>query len=95
MFSKLKHIQELRSQANQIKKALAESSVEGSGAGGKVIMIMDGNQDVQSVAIDPSLLTDQKRVEQGVREATNDAIKKAQRVMAQKMQSMGNIPGLS
>lgn len=95
MFSKLKHIQELRSQANQIKKALAESSVEGNGAGGKVIMIMDGNQDVQSVAIDPSLLTDQARVEQGVREATNDAIKKAQRVMAQKMQSMGNIPGLS
>jgi len=36
------------------------------------------------------------KLETGVKEATNDAIKKAQKVMAQKMQDMGglNIPGL-
>ena len=40
MFNKLKQIQELKSQANQIKKALAEETVEGAGGWGQVKIIM-------------------------------------------------------
>ncbi|MEI6288128.1 MAG: YbaB/EbfC family nucleoid-associated protein [bacterium] len=95
MFSKLKQIQELKTQANQIKKALAEESVEGQGGWGKVKITMDGNQEVKKVIIDPELLNNKEKLESAVAEAVNDSIKKVQRVMATKMSSMGmNFPGM-
>ncbi len=96
MFNKIKAVQELRSQANQIKKALEEEIVEGSGGWGKVKIKMDGNQDVKSVEIADDILGDKAKLEAGVKEAANDVIKKVQKVMAQKMSQMGglNIPGL-
>ncbi|MEK7167372.1 MAG: YbaB/EbfC family nucleoid-associated protein [Patescibacteria group bacterium] len=97
MFEKIKQIQDLKNQANQIKKALAEETVEGSGAWGKVKIVMDGNQEVKSVAIDPELLSNKEKLESAVSEAVNDAIKKAQRVMAHQMSKMGglNLPGMN
>jgi len=96
MFSKIKQVQELRSQANQIKKALAEETVEGAGAWGKLKIKMDGNQEVKGVEVDDELLKDKSKLQSAIAEATNDAIKKAQKVMAQKMSQMGgfNIPGM-
>ena len=91
MFSKIKHISDLRTQANQIKKALASESVTGSGAWGKVEMTMNGNQEVLSVMVAQDMLTDKAKLEAAVKDATNDAIKKVQRVMAQKMQAMGGL----
>lgn len=97
MFEKIKQIQDLKSKANQIKKALTEEMVEGSGAWGKVKIIMDGNQEVKNVIIDPELLADKEKLESALAEAINDAIKKVQRVMAHKMSQMGglNLPGMS
>ena len=96
MFNKLKQIQDLKSQANQIKNALSQETVEGQGAWGKVKVTMDGNQEVKKVEIDPEILNDKEKVENGIKDATNDAIKKVQKVMAQKMQQMGgfNFPGM-
>jgi len=96
MFSKIKAVKDLRDQANQIKKTLSAEKVEGSGGWGKVKMTMDGNQEVLNVEISPEIINDKAKLETGVKEAANDAIKKAQRVMASKMQEMGglNIPGL-
>lgn len=97
MFEKIKQVQELRSQAKQIQKVLAEETVEGSGAWGKVKIVMDGNQEVKDVIIDPEIVGNADKIKDGVKEATNDAIKKVQKVMAQKMSQMGglNFPGLS
>ena len=97
MFSKIKQVQELRSQASQIKKALAEEMVEGSGAWGKVKITMDGNQEVKKVVIDPELLSNKEKLEAAIAEAINDTVKKVQRVMAQKMQSLGGfkLPGMN
>jgi len=97
MFSKLKQIQDLRSQASQIKAELSQETVEGSGAWGKVKITIDGNQEIKKVEIDPELLTDKNKLEAAVQDAANDAIKKVQRVMAQKMSQLGglNFPGLS
>ena len=97
MFEKIKQIQDLKSQANQIKKALSAETVEGSGAWGKVRIIMDGNQEVKSVSIDPELLADKEKLESAMSEAINDAIKKAQRVMARQMSRMGglDLPGMN
>ncbi|XOU94531.1 MAG: YbaB/EbfC family nucleoid-associated protein [Candidatus Kerfeldbacteria bacterium] len=98
MFNKIKDLKNLRDQANQMKTMLAEETVNAEAIHGKVNIVMDGNQEVLSVEIDPELLTPDKKeeLEKGIKDATNDAVKKAQRVMAQKMQSMGglNIPGM-
>jgi DNA-binding YbaB/EbfC family protein len=92
MFNKLKQVQDLRSQANEIKKALSGETVEGNGNGVKITM--DGNQEVQRVEITDDILTDKSRLENEVKDATNDAIKKVQKVMAQKMYQMGGFPGM-
>lgn len=97
MFNKIKAIQELKSQANQIKKALEQEEVEGQGGWGKVKIKMDGNQEVKSVEIATEIIGDKNKLESAVKDAANDAIKKVQKVMAQKMSQMGglNLPGLS
>ncbi|MFA6526748.1 MAG: YbaB/EbfC family nucleoid-associated protein [Candidatus Buchananbacteria bacterium] len=96
MFNKIKAVQELRTQANQIKKALESEIVEGQGGWGKIKIKMDGNQDVKSVEIADDILGDKAKLEAGVKEAVNDTVKKVQRVMANKMSQMGglNLPGM-
>lgn len=96
MFNKIKDLKNLRDQANQVKSMLSEETVHADAVGGKIQLVMDGNQTVLSVEIDPELLSPEhkEKLETGIREATNDAVKKAQRVMAQKLQGMGGLPGL-
>ena len=91
MFSKLKQFKDLRDQANQIKNALSQESAEGSAEWGKVKIKMNGNQEVLNVEIDPELLTqdNKEKLESAIKEATNDAVKKNQRIMADKMKESG------
>lgn len=91
MFSKLKQFKNLRNQAKQIKDTLSQETAEGSADWGKVKVKMNGNQEVLSVEIDPELLnTDNKdKLEAAVKEATNEAVKKIQRIMAEKMKESG------
>jgi DNA-binding YbaB/EbfC family protein len=97
MFNKLKQVKELRDKAKQLQGMLAEEKVEGSAGWGKVKIKMDGNQQVLNVEIDPELLTDQKKLQEILKDAFNDAAKKAQRRMVEKMKTSGdlNIPGLT
>lgn len=99
MFNKLKQFKDLRSQAKTMQSALAEEIVYADGAHGKVQIVMDGNQHVNGVQIDPELLKPERKhdVEKGVQDALNDAVKKSQMAMAKKAREMGNlnIPGLT
>lgn len=92
MFNKLKEVKDMRDQAKQLQNQLSQESVMISSEGGKINLVMDGNQTVVSLDIDPELLTPEKKedLEKGLRTAFNDAVKKIQRVVAQKMQA-GNI----
>lgn len=96
MFDKLKQIQQLRTQAKQIKDSLSQETVEGIGANGQVKIIIDGNQEIKEVSIAQEILNDKINLEKAIKEAGNDAIKKVQKVMAQKMSQLGgfNFPGL-
>ncbi len=98
MFNKLKQFKDLRDQAKKLQNALAQETVEASAAWGKVKIVMNGNQEIVSVSIDPELLNEagKEKLESAVKEAANDAVKKVQKVMAQKMQAMGglNFPGM-
>lgn len=93
MFNKLKQIKDLRSKAKRVQSALKDEFAEGTGAWGKIKVKMNGNQEVLEVSIDPELMKpdEKKKVEDGVKEATNNAIKRIQRVMVEKMQKMGEL----
>jgi DNA-binding YbaB/EbfC family protein len=97
MFNKLKQVKDMRDQAKKIQGMLAEESVEATAAWGKVKVVMDGNQIVQSVDIDQELLSDKKKLEDAMKDAYNDAVKKAQKKMVDKMRKSGdiNLPGLT
>jgi DNA-binding YbaB/EbfC family protein len=97
MFSKLKQFKDLRDQAKKIQDVLKDVTTEGTGGWGKVKVAVDGNLEVGKVTIDPSLAGDVGKLEGAVKEAVNDAMKKAQRAMADAMKKNGglNLPGLS
>lgn len=93
MFEKLKQIKDLRSKAKQLQDMLGQESVEASAGWGKVKLTMNGNMEITSLEIDSELLNPDKKIdlEKNIKEAVNDAIKKVQRLMAQKMQDMGGL----
>ncbi len=98
MFDKLKQIKDLRDQAKQMKEVLAEETAYAEAMGGKVHVVINGNQQILSIEIDSELLKPELKedLEKGIKEAVNDAIKKIHRTIAMKMQQMGglNLPGM-
>ncbi len=89
MLTKLKQFKDLRAQAKTMQSTLSHETAHGSGAGGKVNVVMDGTQKIISLDIDAALLNpnDKKKVEQGVIDALAGATKDIQKIMAKKIQS--------
>ncbi len=94
MFNKIKQIKELRNQAKTIQSALSQIHGEGSAAWGKVVVKMNGNQEVLSVEIADELLSQKTKLQDAIKEATNDVMKKVQKEMAVKMKEMGGMDAL-
>lgn len=91
MFSKLKQFRDLRGQAKTMQESLAKESVSEEKNGVKITL--NGNLELTAIEINPSL--DKNQHEEALKSCFNSAVKKAQRLMAKKMQEMGGIPGLS
>ena len=91
MFNKIKAIKDLRDKAKTMQSALGEIHVQGSAAWGKVNVTLNGNQEVESLTIDPELAGDVHKLEASIKEAFNDGIKKLQKELAHKMKDMGGM----
>lgn len=91
MFNKLKQFRDLRSQAKTMQSALAQESVSEEKNGIKVVL--NGNMEILSVSLNPELSRDKQ--EEGLKDCLNNALKRAQKIMAKKLQDMGGIPGMS
>ena len=91
MFSKLKYLKDIRSQAKTMQNALAQESITVEKNGVKIVM--NGNMEITSLSINEEL--SKNSLEGILADCFNDAIKKTQRLMAQKMQEMGGLPGLN
>lgn len=89
MLSKLKQFKDLRAQAKTVQSTLSKETVHGSGAGGKVTLVMDGTQKILSLDINPEILNPdgKKKIEQGIIDAIAGANKELQKIMAKKIQS--------
>lgn len=98
VFSKLKQFKDLRDQGKQLQDALKDESITVDANGGNVSLTMNGSLEISSLTIKPELLSVDKKtkLENAIKEAQNNALKKMQRVVATKMQGMDgfDFPGM-
>jgi len=80
----------LRNKAKSIQGALSEEKITGDRHGIKISM--DGNMSVSAVVLEKEMTKEE--LEKKLPDVINETIKKAQRVMAEKMRSMGGLPGM-
>jgi nucleoid-associated protein EbfC len=97
------NIQQMMKQAQQMQermqKEMAELKVEGNAGGGMVTVVMNGAKQVQSLKIDPEVVSkdDVEMLQDLIVAAINDAHRKVDEEMSQKMGGMMGglkIPGL-
>ena len=96
----MKQAAQLQSKMKALQDELEHVEVEGEAGGGLVSVRMTAKMEVRGVAIDPSLMTPEEKgvLEDLVATAFNDARRKAEAAMQDKMQSLtgglGLPPGL-
>ena len=95
----MKQAQAMQENMKRAQDELAAIEVEGQSGAGLVKVQMTCKHDVRRVAIDPSLLGDDKdMLEDLVAAAFNDAVRRAEAVTQEKMgrltAGMPNIPGM-
>lgn len=91
-----KDLNNLRKQAQQIQKELKDTLIEVTEADGKVKVVFTGEQKIEEVTIDPSLLDPgkQKELQEAIKSAVSQAVSQSQKVAAEKMQSIAGGLGL-
>lgn len=89
LFTKLKQIQELKKKASEIKNLLAEEKIEINKEG--VRIVINGNQEILELKISEDLLKveNKEKLEQLLQNIINEALKKIQRIMAEKIKNSG------
>jgi len=95
----MKQAQQMQDNMKKMQEELATVEVEGQSGAGLVKVTMTCKHDVKRVSIDPSLLADDKdMLEDLVAAAMNDAVRKAEATMQEKMSGltagMGLPPGM-
>ena len=97
----VRQAQKLQSQMAKVQEEMAAKTVEGSAGGGMVTVIANGKQEVMSIKIDPEVIdpNDIEMLQDLVVAAANDALKKAQEMVASEMSKLTggmnlNLPGL-
>jgi hypothetical protein len=82
----MKQAQQMQENMQKMQAKIAEMEVEGASGAGLVKVVMTGKHDVKRVTIDPSLLADDKdMLEDLVAAAVNDAVRKVEDMVQEKM----------
>ncbi|MEW6314689.1 MAG: YbaB/EbfC family nucleoid-associated protein [Pseudomonadota bacterium] len=82
----MKQAQQMQENMKKVQEQLAMMEVEGQAGAGLVKVVMTCRHDVRRVSIDPSLLADDKdMLEDLVAAAMNDAVRKAEATVQEKM----------
>lgn len=94
MLGKMGDMYKLQKEAKKIKKELGKIHVFAESDGVKVTVNCE--QEVLAVeVVDEAILSNSKKLEKAILDASNRALKKSQQVAAEKMKTvMGGIPGL-
>lgn len=94
----MKQAQKMQEEMQQAQERIAAAEVTGESGAGLVSIVMNGRHDVKKVAIDDSLLEEEKEIlEDLIAAAVNDAVRKieqnTQEQMAKVTSGMGMPPG--
>lgn len=82
----MKQVQQVQENMAKMQAKLAEIEVEGQSGAGLVTVVMTCKYDVRRVTIDPGLMADDKEMlEDLVAAAMNDAVRKAEAMVQEKM----------
>ncbi len=90
----MQQIQQMMKQAQQmqerLQKEMAGLRVEASAGGGMVTVVVNGAKQIQSLAIDPEVVSkdDVEMLQDLIVAAVNDAHRKADEILAQQMGGM-------
>ena len=85
----MKQAQQMQDNMKRMQEQLASLEVEGQSGAGMVKVVMTCRHDVKRVTIDPSLLADDKdMLEDLVAAAVNDAVRKVETLVQEKMSSV-------
>jgi nucleoid-associated protein EbfC len=85
----MKQAQQMQENMKRMQEELAVTEVEGQAGAGLIKVVMTCRHDVKRVSIDPSLLKDDKEMlEDLVAAAMNDAVRRAEAVVQEKMGGM-------
>ena len=95
----LKQAQQMHSKISQLQEEMAEKKVEASAGGGMVSVIINGKQEILAIRIDPEVVSrdDVEMLQDLVRAAVNEAIRKSQELMTEEMKKVTGglgLPGL-
>jgi len=75
----MRQAQEMQARMQKVQEELAAAEVQGEAGAGLVQVVMTGRHDVRRVAIDPSVLGEDKEVlEDLLAAAVNDAVRKVE-----------------
>jgi len=91
MFNKLKQFKDLRNQAKTLQNALAQESVDYEKNG--VRIVMNGNMEITGLTINSDISAD--KLAGILTDVINEIIKRAQKIMAKKVQELGGLPGIN
>ena len=84
----MKQAQQMQDNMRRVQEQLANTEVEGQAGAGLVKVVMTCKHDVKRVSIDPSLLADDKdMLEDLVAAAVNDAVRRVETTVQEKMAS--------
>ncbi|HSQ05220.1 MAG TPA: YbaB/EbfC family nucleoid-associated protein [Burkholderiales bacterium] len=85
----MKQAQQMQENMKKMQEQLASVEVEGQAGAGMVKVVMTCRHDVKRVAIDPSLMGDDKEMlEDLIAAAVNDAVRRVESTVQEKMAGM-------
>jgi len=85
----MKQAQKMQEQMQKMQEEVANAEVTGESGAGMVKVVMTGRHDVKSVAIDDSLMEEDKELlEDLLAAAVNDAVRKIETATQEKMSSV-------
>jgi DNA-binding YbaB/EbfC family protein len=95
----MKQAQKMQAKIMKIQEEMGERSVEASAGGGMVTVTANGKQEILSIRIEPEVVDpeDVEMLQDLVAAAVNEALKKAQEMMAEEMAKVTGgmqLPGL-
>lgn len=99
MGNMMKQAQKLQSKMLRIQEELAEKTVESTAGGGMISVVANGRQQILSIKIDKEVVDpdDVEMLQDLILAAVNDALNKAQEMVAGEMSKLTggfNLPGL-